>query len=276
MVLKNSLRYFILVLILFYVESLYSQQVVPWNKIREINNQIRNISCSREGVKANIDGPIEIEKWYNGNLRSRPSDLRILFLLKEAYGSDTLGVDLSELRRFEKSLLDMDSDEGRPTYAPMVDIVNMLVLNQNYEQVHQQVKSVGAYTIFKECSAIVEVKKEYGESKSYNSDIKNHARKNKELIKKQIEVYNPNVVILCGNNIYEGIFVTHDNGHMVFGDLANDNANLRVHPQFKYYYNDRRIYINTYHPSARVNKSDYCTEIVEVVRQWMEDYVEGK
>ena len=163
----------------------------------------------------------------------------------------------------------MDAHEGRPTYAPMVAIANMLVLNKSYNEI--QPNSTTAYTIFKECSAIVEVKKEYGTSKSRDSNIKRHANDNKKIIEEQITIYDPNVVILCGNNIYENIFITHDSGHRAFGVLANNVGQLSVNSKFSYYYNDQCIYINTYHPSSRVNKNDYCTEIVEAVRQWMEE-----
>lgn len=252
------------------VGSNYAQQLIPWKQINEIKREIKNLPCDREGATANLDGPIEIEKWYDKNKRSHPSEYRILFLLKEAYGDDIKGLDIAELRREETSLLCMDAGEGRPTYAPMVAIANMLVLNQTYTQVQRN--SVVAYTVFKECSAIVETKKEYGTSISSDSDIRINARRNKKLIEKQIAVYNPNVVILCGNNIFENIFITHDVlGHRAFGDLANNTGKLRVNNKFSYYYNDHCIYINTYHPSSRVNKTDYCTEIVEAVRNWMEE-----
>lgn len=265
-----NIRFLIVLLFSWLVGFCYSQQSIPWQQINEINRKIDRISCDREGAKPNRDGPIELEKWYDKNKRSRPSEFRILFLLKEAYGDDIQGLDLTKLRREESSLMCMDAGEGRPTYAPMVAIANMLVMNQQYDQV--QINSTKAYTTFKECSAIVEVKKEYGTSKSSNSNIKRHARNNQKIIEEQIVVYNPNVVILCGNNIYENIFITHDVlGHKAFGVPANNVGQLRVNSKFSYYYNDHCIYINTYHPSSRVNKNDYCTEIVEAVRGWMEE-----
>lgn len=262
-------KHAVMVVLFLWTNLIYAQQTVPWRQINEIKRRIENLSCEREGAKANIDGPIEIEKWYDKNKRSHPSDFRILFLLKEAYGDDIRGLDLTELRREETSLLCMDAGEGRPTYAPMVAIANMLVMNQSYNQV--QTNSTNAYTIFKECSAIVEVKKEYGTSKSSNSNIRRHAIVNKDLIEEQIRVYNPNVVIICGNNLYEGIFIE---GSKVFGVFTSGVGKLRVNNKFSYYYNDHCIYINTYHPSSRVNKNDYCSEIVEAVREWMEEMEE--
>ena len=259
-------RFSLVILFSWLVGFCYSQQSIPWQQINEINRKIDRISCDREGAKPNRDGPIELEKWYDKNKRSHASEFRILFLLKEAYGDDIRGLDLTKLRREESSLMCMDAGEGRPTYAPLVAIANMLVMNQSYDQV--QINSTNAYTIFKECSAIVEVKKEYGTSKSSNSNIRRHAIMNKDLIEEQMRVYNPNVVIICGNNLYEGIFIE---GKKVFDEHTNGFGKLRVNSKFSYYYNDNCIYINTYHPSSRVNKTDYCSEIVEVIRDWMEE-----
>lgn len=259
-----AIRFSLVLLFTLFVGLCFSQQPIPRKQINEINRKIDRIPCDREGAKPNRDGPIELEKWYDKTKRYRPSEFRILFLLKEAYGDDTRGLDLTELRRAESSLLCMDAGEGRPTYAPMVAIANMLVMSQSYDQV--QINSINAYTIFKECSAIVEVKKEYGTSISSNSNIRRHAIVNKNLIEEQIRVYNPNVVIICGNNLYEGIFIE---GKKVFGEQTNGFGKLRVNSKFSYYSNDHCIYINTYHPSSRVNKNDYCTEIVEAVRKWM-------
>lgn len=259
----------VLLLIVFICSAeLCCSQHVPYNQLRQIERKIRQLreSCDKEKTIL-IDGPIELEKWYDKSKRIHPSEYRIAFVLKEAYGADNQGVlRLDSIQKEYSSLLSMDAREGRPTYAPMVAIANMLVMSQSYSQV--QTNSTNAYAIFKECSAIVEVKKEYGTPESINSNIRRHAIENKGLIEEQIRVYNPNVVIICGNNLYEGIFIE---GKKVFGEQTYGFGKLRVNSKFSYYSNDQCIYINTYHPSSRVNKNDYCTEIVEVVRQWMEE-----
>lgn len=263
---RNLHRIVLLTLFLCPVELCRSQQV-PTNQLKQIESKIRRVKCDKENATLLIDGPLEPKKWYE---HRSPSDYRIVFVLKEAYGADGQGVlKLDSIQKSYSSLLSMDAGEGRPTYGPMVTITNMLVKNQEYGQVDKN--STSAYKVFKENSAIVEVKKEYGTSKSSNSTIRRHAIDNRGLIEEQIRVYNPNVVIICSNNLYEGIFVTHDVlGHKVFGVSANNVGQLKVNSKFSYYYNDNCIYINTYHPSSRVNKNDYCTEIVEAVREWME------
>ena len=260
-------RFFLLIALFCSVKICCSQQV-PTAQLRQIESKIRRVKCDKENATILIDGPINPKKWYECK---SPTDYRIVFLLKEAYGAENQGVlRIDSIQKGFSSLLSMDAGEGRPTYDPMVAIANMLVMNQEYGQVDRN--STSAYKIFKENSAVVEVKKEYGTSKSTNSNIRRHAIDNRNLIEEQICVYNPNVVIICGNNLYEGIFITHDVlGHKVFGVTANGSGKLRVNNKFSYYYNDHCIYINTYHPSARVNKTDYCTEIVEVVRKWMEE-----
>lgn len=266
-------RVFLLIVFICSAELCCSQHV-PYNQLKQIENKIRRLRehCDNEKTIL-IDGPIEPEKWYDKNKRIHPSEYRIVFVLKEAYGADNQGVlRLDSIQKEYSSLLSMGAREGRPTYTPLVAIANMLVMNQSYNQV--QINSTNAYSIFKESSAIVEVKKEYGTPESSDSNIRRHASENKDLIEEQIRVYNPNVVIICGNNLYEGIFIE---GSKVFGVNTNGVGKLRVSSKFRYYYNDHCIYINTYHPSypsypfSQITITDYCTEIVEVVRKWMEE-----
>lgn len=268
MIMSCCRRAFLLIAFICSAELCCSQNI-PYIQLRQIESKIRRLRehCDEEKTIL-IDGPIEPKKWYDKNKRIHPSEYRIAFVLKEAYGADNQGVlRLDSIQKEFSSLLCMDAGEGRPTYGPMVTIANMLVMNQEYGQVDKN--STMAYSIFKESCAIIEVKKEYGTSKSSNSNIRRHARDNRSLIEEQIRVYNPNVVIICGNNLYEGIFIE---GSKVFGVITNGIGKLRVNSKFNYYYNNHCIYINTYHPSARVNKTDYCTEIVEVVRDWMKKY----
>ena len=121
-----------------------------------------------------------------------------------------------------------------------------------------------------------EIKKEYGKSQSDDNIIKDHARKNKSIIYKQVEIYNPNVVILCLNNLLDGIFVNQEvGGYEVLGDQV-PGANIKTirvnGKEFYCYYNDKRIFINAYHPSWwYLNKEEYCDEIVRVINEWIEE-----
>ncbi len=256
---------------LFLVSCCFSQQLIPWEDIHDINNRILAQSPTTK-----TDGPIEVEKWFDSNSREYPSDYRIMFVLKEAYGNDTICRDLTEYRRNpnENSIMDMDAKEGRPTYRPMVTIANMLVNEMHYYEIDPTTRD--AYTLFKECSAIVEIKKEYGKSQSDDNIIKDHARKNKSIIYKQVEIYNPNVVILCLNNLLDGIFVNQEvGGYEVLGDQV-PGANIKTirvnGKEFYCYYNDKRIFINAYHPSWwYLNKEEYCDEIVRVINEWIEE-----
>ena len=265
---KGFIKTLLIAKAVFIASCCYAQQLVPWEDINNINSRILSQSPTTK-----TDGPIEVEKWFGTNCREYPSDFRIMFILKEAYGNDTICRDLTQYRREENSIMDMDAKEGRPTYKPMVIIANMLVNNAQYYDIDPSTRK--AYSIFKECSAIVEAKKEYGKPDSKDSDIKKHARKNKSIIYRQVEVYNPNVVIMCANNWYDGIFVNEkSNGYEVFGDdIGYDNIKtISINgKEFKCFCTDKRIYINAYHPSNRYSKEEYCTNIVEIVREWMEE-----
>lgn len=270
---RGFIKTLIIVKAVFIVSCCFAQQLIPWEEINNINSRILAQSPTTK-----TDGPIEVEKWFDSERRKHPSDFRIMFILKEAYGNDTICRDLTEYRRDpnENSIMDMDAKEGRPTYKPMVTIANMLVNEMQYYETDPTTRE--AYSIFKECSAIVEAKKEYGKPESKGYDIKTHAKKNKDIIYRQVEVYNPNVVIMCANNWFDGIFVNErSNGYEVFGDdIGYDKIKtISINgKEFKCFCTDKRIYINAYHPSFRGSeevKKEYCTNIVDVVREWMEE-----
>lgn len=271
---KESLYKLVFVIALFFLSIVgYAQQLVPEDQIKAIDEKIKIKGRQYPGKTIVLDGIIEPEKWYT-------SDYRILFVLKEPWGGDNR--DVIDIRTENKSatVVPEDKGDGGETYRPMVTIANMLVHDLDYNAVSGRIYGGEAWSVFKECSAIIEIKKIYGGKKSDVNDIKAHASINAELLKEQVRVYNPNIVVIAVNNLLDDILIKNDvNGYYVFDEYVNyndiDHITIRG-KEFKCYKTDNRIYINAFHPSyvstfAQSYFKEYCEEIVRVAREWIEE-----
>lgn len=260
---KKLLYKFVLVITLAFSTIVgFAQQMVPWDQISAIDERIKVKGRQYPGKTIVLDGIIEPEKWY-------ASDYRILFVLKEAWGGDNQGIiDIRAERRKDTKI----PTDGNQTYRPMVAIANMLVKDMDYNVVAGSINGSEAWTAFKGCSAIMEIKKIYGGTQSDDNDIKAHASINAELLEEQVMVYNPNIVVIGVNNLLDNILVK---GNEVFGEFVNYNDIEYIHirgKEFKCYKTDKRIYINAYHPQyGNFYIQEYCEEIVRVARDWMEE-----
>ncbi len=260
----KTLLYKLVIIIMMVFSSIYgfAQQMVPKDEIELIDEKIKLKGKQYPGKTIVLDGIIEDEKWY-------ASKYRILFVLKEAWGGDEGVVDIRAERRKDTKI----PTDGNGTYRPMVAIANMLVKDlDDFNAISGSINSSEAWSVFKGCSAIMEIKKIYGGTRSSDNDIKAHATINAELLEEQVRVYNPNIVVIGVNNLLDDILVKNNE---VFGEHVNydDVEFITIHgKRFKCYYTDNRIYINAYHPQyGNFYIQEYCEEIVRVAREWMED-----
>ena len=273
---KKSLYKFVFVIALVFSTIVgFSQPLVPWDKISAIDEKIKIKGRQYPGKTIVLDGIIEPEKWY-------ASDCRILFVLKEAWGGDNQDVIDIRAENRKAMVVPGDKGDGGETYRPMVTIANMLVYDLDYNAVSGSIYGGEAWSAFKGCSAIIEIKKIYGGTESIDNNIKDHASINAELLDEQVRVYNPNIVVIGVNNLLDGILIKDVvGGYEVFGEdeIVNYNDVEYIHirgKEFKCYKTDNRIYINAFHPSyvstfAQNYFKEYCEEIVRVAREWMEE-----
>lgn len=108
--------------------------------------------------------------------------------------------------------------------------------------------------------AFINIKKEPGGSTSDPNEIFAAYQKNCDLLKLQIEAYNPEVVIF-GNT-------------MSFVDISAfeglDKAKREISQYNNHYYEaGDKLYIHAYHPSyTNFTDKDYVMDIVEIYRKW--------
>jgi hypothetical protein len=188
-----------------------------WKQARpEYDNEL-------EGKRFSLDGIQNYTSW-------RKSAPKILFLLKEnrAAADDwepCQGINRDanpfslNITRWRQSL--MDSYQKSPKETPFSPL-----------ELPKQVNDI----------AIIEVKKlnEGKGSSSYN-DIRYYARKDKDFIKEQIELLNPDIIYCCST----GDFYSDD----IYGD--EDWHHLICDSKCNCYKHGNRLVIDFYHPSTR-------------------------
>lgn len=169
------------------------------------------------------DGIIDPNRWSS-------SSRKLLFLLKEAYGT------IEEKNGFDLRIV-MNQWKG-PKYKIWWTAAYWayLVKHSTIDQIPSFPSNDKEYADSSEAlleSAVVNVKKSRGKSASNHDDIKGYIEKDGELIKKQIEIISPKIVI-CGNT----------------WDLAKQylwpNAEKVYDRVWKL---DQRVFIDVYHPA---------------------------
>lgn len=166
------------------------------------------------------DGIIDPIRWES-------SSCKVLLLLKEAYDAPdkTEGFDLCELLR--------DKWQG-PKNNIWWNAAYWCHAAQSLDCPPPLPSDDASYNAAKNAllaSSIVNIKKSSGRSSSDNEDLKSYANKDKEYIRKQIELINPQIVI-CG---YTWEFVNDFWKSRKISDLV--------------YVADGRIFIDYWHPA---------------------------
>ena len=227
-------------------------------------NELRE-KITREAYIENLDnkpvtdGVIDPEQFFN------TTKSRTVFIVQEPYG-DKGGWDMPESLRRKNSLHDQPKN-GKPTIGAMVKAASKL--NDRNED-HN---SKAAFENFKETVGYVNIKKEPNAiSKSNHSTLKQHANKNKSLLKDQYDNMNlssKDTVILAGTRQE----LVEDKGSYfeILGRKFKKNGGVTSIKKGKQEYtkfsnkDGGPAIIATPHPSAaRFGKGDYADNIKEV------------
>ena len=180
------------------------------------------------------DGTINFEQWEKTNKK-------ILVILKETNDFDNFG--LNDL--INKNITNSKSGIWKGLTWHNIGRVSYGLLNTSapFKDAHKKRKETLKHI------AVMNIKKTAGKSKSKYKTIKFHAEKYKDYIKKEIEIINPDIVILGG---------TYDFLKNIL-NLEKISDNL-----YKEKGNDKRIYIKCYHPGYfRISTKEYYENCVK-------------
>ena len=211
------------------------------NKHREIDDLIGNLSGEESRVF--YDGAIDLNRY---NLASQ----RILWILKEAvedYGAD----------RYNNQLI--DDNMNYRTFCPTLEVVayasyGILRRKSLWSDIPYIYDDDGPAEALREI-AIINVSKAMGESISPDSRILSAYQENKELIKKQLDFYDPEIVILgfpeaCSQIVQD---IIAQDGSIQGSGRVGDCA---------YFVTPTRKFIWHYHPAQRGSREIYTEEIL--------------
>ncbi len=231
------------------------------------DSEIRN-RLSKEAYIENssnrpvIDGPIEPNKFFTTN------KARTAFITQEPYGvGDNGGWDMSKSLNAKSSLKEQNRN-GLPTFKNEVKCASILNGRKDDPM------STTAYDIYKETTAVINVKKEPNcQSRSNPTELKQHTTKNSELLKEQysnLGLTSKDTTILAGTKDCL-INDVNDNTVEIFGRKFNKQTDVTSikkgkHTYIKYDNGDgKEPIIAAPHPSAsRFGQGDYADNINEI------------
>jgi len=186
------------------------------------------------------DGAIDDKLWNDAKIK-------VLFLLKEAYDSkNTTGSwDLSGLIRKRRA-------SGR-TFKPMgqwASGIQRLALNGQLQEYIEGGEEVDNALL---SSAIINIKKSGGKNKSSWSNLFQYAKSDWDLIQKQIDSLNPDIIV-CGNT----------------WSLIKDNLTDKKKISDRVHKAGNHTYVNYWHPSNRASNSMNYYALCALVSQAFE------
>lgn len=109
--------------------------------------------------------------------------------------------------------------------------------------------------------ASINLKKTPGRHTSIAKEISMGAKNNKEIIKKQVDIYQPNIIICCGTS---GLFVK---------DCLESGLTWQMTSRgIEYMILDNTIIVSFSHPEARVADQYLYYALIDAIREILEEY----
>lgn len=214
-----------------------------------ISKQIEQIGLDNDSHFV-IDGIIDIEKYLNAKYR-------ILWILKEANSeTDTW----SYLEKFKDKEWLYRCGKSVPTLKRMIYTTYGILRDCEWSEI-PDANNEESFEPLQEI-AIINIKKIPGGSTSENDEIQQAYYDNRELLKQQIETYNPNVVIF--GNTLQYFYKEDFNGLEKVEKQNTEYGNA-------FYDTGDKLYIHTWHPAVRgagFTDKEYVMDIVNIVKKW--------
>lgn len=185
------------------------------------------------------DGILSEDDYDNANMK-------VLFALKDVNNPHVNNVGENE-KSIDNQNIDMrrvfreTSEREEKTWAPVFKWLSMLLCN---------ISSPEKYFAF------INIKKDEGQGSIALSTLQQYAKRDSDLIKKQIEIISPDVVICCGRDVFTCLHdvVYAKEQPSIFRVLFPDDK-LDYGKVFVIETNERKIaFVEYHHPTARGSK----------------------
>ena len=227
-------------------------------KLEALEKEINDLECDKEQAEPIGDGIIDFERYSLARYK-------ILWILKEPYDSIDDegnpcggGWHLREEINKKNTAHDLNKG-GRSTYERMT-YVSFSILNgfpsmndmdyiKNDPSMLKALKSI----------AYINVKKLPGHTTSSESIIAAAYQTYNGLLLRQIELFNPDIVIGGGTL------------HHFVHDLKLSGIEKSQIGSVSIYSSNNKIYLQAPHPAVRTSTPKYCDDIISAVKSWAED-----
>jgi hypothetical protein len=194
------------------------------------------------------DGPVNIEAYAS-------QKIRILWILKEPRDEEgQRGGGWRILSNLRKDMVEIGKNR---TFKPMI-YVSYAILNGFLEwEEMDDINQVPEMALVLEKTALINVKKLPGLSRTPPAVLSHAYTKNKGILIQQIKAYGPNVII--GGNTLQ-YFVS---------DLQLGRLKRQANGEIETSVSGGRVFINAYHPSQPpISRERYVNTIVSAVKRW--------
>lgn len=197
-----------------------------------------------------VDGLIDIKKYLEAKTK-------IMWILKEPYSTE-------DDKNWREEIAGLRTESGvkngwAGTFNPIIYTSYGILNNKDWNNISDTSSDPSIIDVLYSI-AFINIKKTPGGSSSDDDELEAYHKTHKSILLKQIEVYNPDVII-CGNTF-----------QFIKDDL---NINLETNEHFydqtvdmSIYKNDKFIIVDAFHPNAHKNKQKYCDFIIENVNKW--------
>jgi hypothetical protein len=237
----------------FATEQEVNELFINSNKIIE---EIENIETGNSEIWPIADGIINVHEYAKAKYK-------ILWILKEPWdetdGETPAGGGWNNAYALNQKMSGKEFGSDSKTYFPIIytafGILNNYCLWNDMEDAD---KSLEVFNALKSI-AVINVKKTPGFKNTPKINLTTAYSQYRELLLKQIEVYNPDIII-GGSTL-----------NLFYEDLLVDKTKLTHNKSINFYQTEDRIYIDAYHPSqwAQVDRAEYCDDIILTVKELM-------
>ncbi len=206
--------------------------------------------------KLRDSNPIIVEDGIVDEAEYLASRYKILYVMKEVNGGE--GWNLKEFLK----------DGARPqTWNNIARWTEgILNLEADYKWDYLDSNNEDRRKIMLKKIGSINLKKIPGKHTSNSNEITNEARLNKDLINKQVELYQPDIIICCG---------TFDTFVEIFSDAKNKKLKMTARGVRYIIYEDK-IIISYAHPAARVRYAYIHYALMDALREILKIDVDKK
>jgi len=224
------------------------------NKLQKLKQENEDISklieknADDRGCKRVIDGIIDPEKYLKAKHK-------VLWILKEANSEQD---SWSYIENFKRK--DWLQEHGRrnPTLRKVIYTTYGVLKDSEWSDI-PWANEEAAFTPLQEIG-LINIKKMPGGNVAIDNSIQAAYDKDVELLKRQIKAYDADIIIFGGSfrYFYKSDFEGLDSATKEKTELGNH-----------YYNTGKKLYINSWHPSATNNTDkNYVMDIVQIVKKW--------